>query len=150
MARFLCILITAYNFKIVTTTWALFSHYIFKIVGIPIGGSVSLVFIIGVIIFMTIHSIKLVMLNFPARKTQIIISAINPAIHILLIVLVMLNMVPPDKAPPLNALLVTRSLFTFLDLVVVFYMSRNGTIEIFKLATESRAQVKKMKQAANA
>jgi hypothetical protein len=145
MTRFLCLLIAAYNFKVVLYTWLLSSHYIFKIAGIPIG-PIGLILTLVLVAAIAIHSIRLIMLNGTAIKPQIIISAIDPIFHIFLISIVLLNIVPPEKMPSTKVIAISRSIYTFLDILVIFYLTRAATKESFKLAEETREHKKIMKQ----
>lgn len=148
MIRFSCVLIAAYNFKVILQTWALASHYLFKIGGVS--SELFGIVLTGVMVcFMAVHSIRLVMLNPAARKPQIIISSINPLLHIMLLLFVMANIVPLEKALPINFLFITRGFFAFLDLLVVYFMTRKNTIGKFILAEEQRTHTKILKQAAS-
>lgn len=138
MYKFICVLIGIYNFLVLLKVWTLASHYFFK----PVGRgafSIGLIFLIALVIFFIVHSIKFIMLYETNRKIQILLSAIDPFLRIFILAMFYITKGKPLSFTPIEIYgFILVFCFIALDIGVIIFLYLKNTRRKFEEAEKLR------------
>jgi hypothetical protein len=137
MVRFFCVLIGIYNFMLLMRVWALSSHYFLKPIQ-NIFSPIGPIFVIVMVVFFIVHSIRLILFYEMNRKIQMIISAIDPFLRIFVFVMIIITR--PEMQPTYLNITLSLLIFIALDAFVIFYLRLKTTKTIFSKAEEWRKE----------
>lgn len=141
MIRIIYILIGLFNIFVMSKAWALPLHYILKPIQniFPPIGAIS---IIGLFIFLIVHSIMLILYKIPAIRIQTILCIIDPFFRVFTL-LKGIKQFPDSKYIP--AIIFISVVYILIDLSIIYFMRSSKNLEVGQLKHILSILVKKGK-----
>lgn len=142
MVRFICILIGAYNLFILPKVWALASFYLFDILP-SIFDKLGIVLYVLFIIFLIVHSIRLIIFKIYSLKTQYILCSLDPIIRVISSVLFINS--PHEIAIPIANIIISQVIFIAVDIFIIFYLRTKKVTDVFAHAVLWKEEIYRQK-----
>jgi hypothetical protein len=146
MVRFICILIGAYNLFILPKVWALASFYLFDILPSAFD-KLGVVLYLLFIIFLIVHSIRLIIFKISSIKIQYILCSLDPIIRIISSILFINS--PHEIDIPITNIIISQVIFIAIDIFLIFYLRSKKVNDVFEHAVlwqEEKYRQKLMKK----
>ena len=127
MVRIIFMLIAVYNVFIMLKSWALASFYLSKIFPSSLSIVNTLIFV-AFMLFIFIHSIRLIMFRKSSIIIQNVICVLDPIVRI--ITTILLIKAPPQAPINIFPIVMLQSIYIFIDIVIVFFIRSNKVKDI--------------------